>query len=488
MPLRFLRWSSLLLATLALPGALLLPLNPARADIQNPGRSSFPGDRNNERQGERPPNAVPQVVGVVEGGVVTVVLRARGHSGEMVAFMIRTPPAHGTFDGDPRQLTLNTAAIVYTPRPGDNAAEDSFTYAVQTRTSPVSAEATVTIRIQEPAPVLAVSPGELDFGAVKVGEATRAEVTLTNQGGGETAGRLDPPVPWVVEGPADYRLPRGASQTFALVFKPQAGRVYTDTMHFRHEAGGGVRLVGTGLGGPAPGGAEAKTRSAAASSQVSAGAGNPAAGSPLPVADATPRPAAFAAVGTPAAAGPSAVGSGPTRLEPNFPGGVPTAPSGGVTIPAETEEGAVTAVELRERGRSTLDLRWRVPAPAPTRYRVEIRYLSLDQDDRLVVDWRSYAQVEFQGMPGYVKAHLHGLEAETQVCLRVVSVDAAGRLSTPSPLLITYTRPAATWWRPTPLKVLWVLLFICGGMVLRNRWETRQVLREIDESRRHRMA
>ena len=129
-----------------------------------------------------------------------------------------------------------------------------------------------------------------------------------------------------------------------------------------------------------------------------------------------------------------------------------------------------------------------MPSPAPKRYRVEIRYLSLDPDDRLLVDWRPYAQVEYQPAPGFVTAHLYGLSPETQVCLRVVSVDAAGRLSTPSPLMITYTLPAATWWRPTALKLLWVLLFICGGMVVRNRWETSQILREIDESRRHRMA
>ncbi len=222
----------------------------ARADIQNPGRSSFPGERSVNRQGEKPPNAVAVTAGVVQGGTVTILLRARGHAGEMVDFLLRTPPEHGTLDAAPRQLTLNTASVTYTQRPGDDAPEDSFTYAVQTRTSAVSSEERVTIRIQEPPPVLATVPSELDFGAVKAGESTRAEVTLTNQGGGEATGRLEPPAPWTVDGPASYRLARGASQTFALVFQPTGEQAYVDALHFRYETGGGVRLIGTGLAGP----------------------------------------------------------------------------------------------------------------------------------------------------------------------------------------------------------------------------------------------
>ncbi len=230
--------------------ALMLLGAAARADIQNPGRSSFPGDRATERQGERPASGVPQTVAVAEGRSVTIILRARGHAGEMIDFLLRTPPAHGTLDGEVRQLTLNTAAVVYSHRPGDDANADSFSFAVQTRGSSVSAEAVVTVRIQEPPPSLVAVPAELDFGTVKAGGSTRAEVTLTNAGGGEASGRLDPPSPWEVDGPTAYRLSRGASQTFALVFRPEAERVYTEVLHFRDETGGGVRVVGTGLGGP----------------------------------------------------------------------------------------------------------------------------------------------------------------------------------------------------------------------------------------------
>ena len=462
----------------------------SRADIQSPGRSSFPGERGVNRQGDRPPNAVPTTAGVVQGGTVTIILRARGHSGEMVDFLIRTPPEHGTLDAAPRQITLSSASITYTPRPGDDALEDSFTYAVQTRNSPVSAEARVVVRIQEPPPSLACSPAELDFGTVKAGESTRAEVTLTNQGGGEATGRLDPPAPWVVDGPASYRLPRGASQTFALVFKPFDEHTYAEALHFRYETGGGVRLVGTGFGGKVPGkptdsggalaGGPAALRPGLAGGDGTAGALTPMAadgshrssdpGAPVPVAGSTNH------VNTT---------PGEPLLES---GGGPTMPLTTDLTGVESDGDGVPAFNILARGRTTLDLSWRALTPPPKSYRVELRYLSLDSDDKLIVQWQPYARVEFTTAHGFVNARLTGLPPDSQECVRIVAVDTAGRLATPSPLRVVYTLPAATWWHLTPLKVLFALLLLCGGLVLRNRLEVRQVLRELDESRRHREA
>ena len=477
---RLLRHALFLGAALAL--CALLPA-PGRADIQNPGRSSFPGDRNTERN-ERPAGAVPQTVSVVEGGSVTVVLRARGHAGEMIDFLLRTPPAHGTLEGEAHQLTLNTASVVYTHRPGDNATEDSFTYAVQTRGGPVSAEGTVVVRIQEPPPVLTVTPAELDFGAVKAGSSTRAQVTLSNAGGGEAAGRLDPPSPWSVEGPATYRLARGASQTFALVFEPQAERAYAESLHFRYETGGGVRLVGTGLAGPgrtprpanalagpslppgAPGGTNGANAEGAASAPGAAGSRR---GGPGTAAPPSASPAATAGV---------------TSLEPANRGGSSSMPTVAATAYADPDEIGVPSFTVLGRGRTTLDLSWRALVPTPRSYRVELRYLSLDEADKLLVDWRPYAQVEFRAAHGFVTARLSGLEPDSQQCVRIVAVDASGRLAAPSPLRVIYTLPSSTWWRPTPLGVLGLLLLLCGGMVWRQRWETRQILRELDESRR----
>ena len=454
----------------------------ARGDIQNPGRSTFPGDRRLENRSAPPPNAVPQTASVVEGGTVAVVLRARGHSGEMVDFIIRTPPAHGTLDTAPRQLTLNTAEVIYTHRPGDNVAADSFTYAVQTRDSPLSAEATVMIRIQEPPPVLTMIPAELDFGAVKAGETTRAELTITNEGGGEAAGRLDPPPPWVIDGNATYRLPRGGSQTFALVFHPQGEHAYVEALHLRYETGGGVRLIGTGLAVPG------RAEPAAGATGVNALGVSPSSPSTDPgdhtaaagVAASAPGPATAAGKGTPASDRPAVA-----SLEPVIPAGVSSLPPSAVAVPSDPDAvPGVNSVAVRGRGRSTLDLTWRALVPPPKSYRVEVRHLSQDVDDKLIVEWRPYALTEFETAHGFVNAHLSGLSADSQECIRVVAADASGRLAAPSPLVVTYTLPPSTWWRPTPLKVLFALLILCGGLVIRQRWETNQLLRSIDESRR----
>ncbi len=474
---RFFRRAVLVVWTLLLCGL-------AHADIQNPGRSSFPGERNVNRQGEKPPNALAVTASVVQGGTVSIVLRARGHAGEMVDFLLRTPPEHGTLDVAPHQLTLNSASVTYTPRPGDDALADSFTYAVQTRTSAVSAEERVTIHIQDAPPVLAFVPSELDFGAVKAGESTRVEVTLTNQGGSEAVGRVDPPAPWVVDGPASYHLRRGASQTFALVFQPTGEHAYADALHFRYEIGGGVRLVGTGLAGPnqpVVGGTEAALAGHPLSPRTAPGV-NDTASLPPAVADVSRpghAPGAPVPLATPAA----------NSLEPAIQGG------GGLSMPsainplgADLDDHGVTGFSVTGHGRTTLDLSWRMPNPPPKSYRVELRYLSLDPDDRLVVEWRPYAQVDFETAHGFVNARVSGLSPASEACVRIVAVDAAGRLAAPSPLLVMHTLPPSTWWRPTPLKVLFALLLLCGGLALRHRWEVNQILGEINESRRRTVA
>ena len=102
-------------------------------------------------------------------------------------------------------------------------------------------------------PVLAITPAELDFGLVKAGESAQAEFTLENQGGSEASGRVEPPAPFAVDGPAEYRLARGARRTFRIVFRPTTDQVFNEALHFQFETGGGVGLVGTGLAAPGEG-------------------------------------------------------------------------------------------------------------------------------------------------------------------------------------------------------------------------------------------
>ena len=134
-------------------------------------------------------------------------------------------------------------------------------------------------------------------------------------------------------------------------------------------------------------------------------------------------------------------------------------------------------------GRSTVDLAWRPPAPRPANYRVEVRYILVD-DDQARVDWRPYAQVEVNAGRDRVTAHVRGLPSGGLQMLRIVAVDGAGRLAAPSPMVTVMMGQPSTWWRPTLLKVLILLLAVCLGLVARRKWEERQMLAEIDESRR----
>ncbi len=126
-------------------------------------------------------------------------------------------------------------------------------------------------------------------------------------------------------------------------------------------------------------------------------------------------------------------------------------------------EAAVKAIEGRGVGTTTIDLAWNPPRPTPRSYRVELRYLSLDSDDKLRVDWRPYAKADIHPTQSQVTARVSGLPGGTRQYVRVVAVDDEGRLAAPSPVLMFETRVAATWFHITPLKVLIGLLFAVPG-------------------------
>ena len=239
------KWRGLALAVCALA---LLSGPAARGDIQKSSKAGSPGDRGARRQ-EPPPSAVAGTARVNLDGSVEIVLQSHGGGGQEVDFLIRQPPAHGTLTGPPRQLTRNTVAVTYVHRVGDGPQDDVFTFAVQVLGGKVSAAERVVITVADTAPDLAVSPAELDFGAVNAGDTSRAEITLENRGGGVASGEFAPPAPWEVDGSSSYRLARGERQTFALVFRPVRSASFSENVRLAGEAGGRtVRLIGIGLG------------------------------------------------------------------------------------------------------------------------------------------------------------------------------------------------------------------------------------------------
>jgi hypothetical protein len=161
------------------------------------------------------------------------------------------------------------------------------------------------------------------------------------------------------------------------------------------------------------------------------------------------------------------------------PASVPLDNSGYITL----YDSGVKQIKLVKAGRSTLDISWKPLAPKPRSYRVELRYLAIDAQNKLRIDWRPYAQVDIHVGKDLCTATVRRLPPGTRQTLRVVAIDFSGRIAGGSATLQAATLPAANFWRVTPLRVLVALLLLCGALALRRRWEVRQMLREIDESR-----
>ena len=461
----------------------------ARADIQEPILAHSQGERAQRRNQRRelvPADGSPQEVQVHQGDSIDIVLTAHGRPGRTIDFVIRSQPEHGTIEGPPRQLTRNTVSVTYVHRAADGPGNDRFTYAVQAPGTALSAPVPVTITVLDEPPNLVATPAELDFGVVKTGENTRATLTLENRGGGTAIGRIEPPPPWAVDGSAEYHLGHGETQSFQVVFQPPYGQSYVESAHVHAENGQDVRLIGSGIG-PVDPSADGSIRRALPSDGIVRASGQ----SPPAASMGLPPPVAVSPPPVPEPAAPvSAQAAAATPPLPEIAATV-TAPPLNVSPPlgsVDVNQASVKAVEVAAVSTSTLDLAWKTPAPAPKSYRIELRYLSLDIGDKLRVDWRPYARVDIRPTQSQVTARISGLDPGTHQTLRVVAVDAAGRLAPPSPVVVVVMRQASTWWHITPLKVLVFLLMICGGLMIYRRWELRQVMRSIDESRAARNA
>ena len=103
--------------------------------------------------------------------------------------------------------------------------------------------------------------------------------------------------------------------------------------------------------------------------------------------------------------------------------------------------------------------------------------------DKVRVDWLPYERTTFRTRADEVTATLRGFAAGEVVTLRVVSVDATGQLSQPSPLITATTSTDRGWWRPTPLKGLLLLLAGCLALLIRKRVQDRRLLRQLDAER-----
>jgi hypothetical protein len=174
-----------------------------------------------------------------------VALQIVGRVAEPLSFLIRKEPKHGKLSGL-RRTGRNSAALLYTPDAGAEPGDDFFSFAAQSVDSPVSAPATVWIRLVERPPILE-HPSEIEFGKVFLGEKEERPMELQNVGGGVAVGTIRPNSPWHTGKSGEYRLPAGVTSTVPLVFEPLEERDFIDKIPIGPDPKSVVLVRGSGI-------------------------------------------------------------------------------------------------------------------------------------------------------------------------------------------------------------------------------------------------
>ncbi len=180
-------------------------------------------DAQSRREGRSvgvPPPVVSQAFTMQRGEKAAIPLGIHGTRGELLEFLIRTPPTSGRIS-PVKSTGMNSAAVTYTASARGNAAEDRFTYAVR-GSEGVSAAGVVTIRFVTPlvAGPKMRAPTELEFPSVFAGQRSTAELEIVNEGGGTLEGEVSVPEPWSIVGLKIFKIAAGRNATFSLAVTP----------------------------------------------------------------------------------------------------------------------------------------------------------------------------------------------------------------------------------------------------------------------------
>jgi hypothetical protein len=191
-----------------------------------------------------PPMAQPQSLSVFRGRSIDVPLRAQGRAPGQLKFLIRSLPVKGHL-GEIRLTGPKSAEITYFH---DDTSEgtDSFTFAVQTFDSPVSAAAPITISIAEEPPALTVTKS-VDFGTLEVGTTGEEQIVVQNSGGGILEGVAEVSPPWKISGSAEYRLGRNQIKKLRVICAPEEEQDYSGRLVFSHDARAAVELTASAI-------------------------------------------------------------------------------------------------------------------------------------------------------------------------------------------------------------------------------------------------
>lgn len=190
-----------------------------------------------------PPQPVAQELSVPRGEPLEIRLRIYGRKYENLKYLIRTKPESGKLT-DPKVLTQETSTVVYTPPANLAVKRDRFTYAVQNGDG-VSAAVNVDITIVDEASKLIV-PDTMEFAPLLTGGAVFKEMELTNIGGSISAGEVQLPAPWRIEGPTSYKLATGEKQKFLVFFEPKSAGIFRGEIRYTSHLDRVTSLRGVG--------------------------------------------------------------------------------------------------------------------------------------------------------------------------------------------------------------------------------------------------
>ncbi|MFV0416658.1 MAG: hypothetical protein ACK5NG_09865 [Chthoniobacterales bacterium] len=200
----------------------LLSVSAARDEFVEPGPS--------------PPIAKNIDVNIYVGEAIDIPLQALGRSSTQARFLLRSYPSAGNLAKiTPSKTKPGHATVHYQHRKGGApGTTDSFTYAVQSSDSPVSAPGKVRIHILERPPAFEL-PKLIDFGEVISGRTTTKTFTIANRGGGVVAGLLKVAAPWQIVGSPNYRLTAGQSKQVEIAILPEEPADLTAHVFFSHD-------------------------------------------------------------------------------------------------------------------------------------------------------------------------------------------------------------------------------------------------------------
>lgn len=191
--------------------------------------------------GPPPPLAQPVTITAFKGEETRIPLRALGRASNSAKFLIRSLPKQGELS-PVQPAGPGSAFVIYRHKGNTAPAQDVFTFAAQSKDSPVSAPARVIVQIRE-RPAVFRAPASLRFPVTTLGKEWRERLVLKNEGGEMLQGTAKVDEGWYLPNP-EYQIPGGSEKSMEVVFRPEEARQFAGMLRFSHDSKALVQLAG----------------------------------------------------------------------------------------------------------------------------------------------------------------------------------------------------------------------------------------------------